>query len=456
MIRARSIRLRAALALAVPVTLLWLGAATVTARLLTGEMEEVFDSALQETGQRLLQLAVIEVLNREDEGVTRHVAALDAHEEYFTYLVRDDRGRVLLASHAAEAAQVPVFAAPGFHQTADFRFYQESAVRGTVTLTIAEPLAHRRDVAGELTLALALPVLLVLPLGVLAILYGLGFGLRPLGLLRDQVARRNAHDLAPLAAEGLPAELRPIADSMNQLFARLDAAFDAERSFAATAAHELRTPLAGAVLQLQRLQRRTAEPETARAAAEIEASLKRLTHLSARLMQLARAEGARLVGPPQDLRPVLDLVAQDFDRGADAGRLHLALPDAPVISTLDPDAVAIIARNLIENALRHGSGDAVQASLAADGAFCVRNHGPAIPPDRMHRLLRRFEQGQTAAGSIGSGLGLTIVQTIANRCGTTLHLASPAPGQDDGFAATIRLLPQPAPAGPPQLAPPAR
>ena len=99
------------------------------------------------------------------------------------------------------------------------------------------------------------------------------------------------------------------------------------------------------------------DPESARRAGEVEATLKRLTRMSERLMQLERAEGARLlVDSPQDLRPVLRIVAGDFDRGDDAGRVTLGLPDAPMPSDIDPDAVAILARNLIENALCHGQG----------------------------------------------------------------------------------------------------
>ena len=133
-----SIRLRSAAALSAIVTLIWLGTALVTARLLTSELNEVFDSALQETGQRILQLAVVDVLERDEEGVTRHVMALDDHDEHFTYIVRDDRGRVLLTSHRADPARFPAFAETGFHQTEDRRFYHETAVRGTIALTIAE------------------------------------------------------------------------------------------------------------------------------------------------------------------------------------------------------------------------------------------------------------------------------------------------------------------------------
>ena len=79
-----SIRLRSAAALSLVVTVIWLVTAGVTARLLHSELDEVFDSALQETGQRILQLAVVDVLGREEEGVTQHVMALDEHADETT------------------------------------------------------------------------------------------------------------------------------------------------------------------------------------------------------------------------------------------------------------------------------------------------------------------------------------------------------------------------------------
>lgn len=440
--RPGSIRIRSAIALSVIVTALWLATAVLTARLLSAELDEVFDSALQETGQRILQLAVVDVLNREEAGITRRVTGLAAHDEHFTYVVRDDRGGVLLTSHRADPGDFPAFPQPGFHEAEGHRYYQESAVRGTVILTIAEPLSHRKEVGVEMAIALALPLLVMVPLSVVAIFYGLGFGLRPLEALRNQLSRRGATALSPVAVDGLPAELRPIADTVNDLLARLDMAFAAERSFAANAAHELRTPLAGALAQVQRLRQQTTDTETRRRADEVEQTLKRLTRLSERLMQLARAEGARLVSDsPTDLCAILSLVVRDFDHGPDAGRVALALPDAAVMSLVDPDAVAIVARNLIENALRHGQAGAVQVRLDAGGILTVDNDSPVIPPEQLALLTDRFVRG--ASGGDGSGLGLAIVQTIAGRIGSDLRLLSPLPGQTAGFRAALLLQAHP-------------
>ena len=77
-------------------------------------MDEVFDSALQETAQRLLPLAVVDIVGREDDGVTQRLGAIREHDEFFTYIVRDADGRILLQSHAADPAMFPAYDGPGF------------------------------------------------------------------------------------------------------------------------------------------------------------------------------------------------------------------------------------------------------------------------------------------------------------------------------------------------------
>lgn len=167
--RVRSLQARLALMLGAGVTLLWLASASFTAHLLHGELDEVFDSALEETAQRLLPLAVMEILGREEPGVSQRIAALRAHEEFYTYLVRDPAGAVLIASHRAEPADFPPCTAPGFTQTATHRLYCDAALKGTFTIAVAEPLAHRARIAQELVMALGLPLVVLIPLALAGI-----------------------------------------------------------------------------------------------------------------------------------------------------------------------------------------------------------------------------------------------------------------------------------------------
>ncbi|MCR8548912.1 ATP-binding protein [Salipiger sp. P9] len=441
----RSLQARLALGIGLLLTLFWIAAASVTALALRSEIGEVFDSTLEETAQRLLPLAVSEIVAREDEGVTQRLGAIRTHEEFFTYLVRDDQGRILLQSHTADPAVFPDYDGTGFRQTASHRFYNADALQGTIRITVAEPLDHRADVAWDLMMGLGLPLLIAIPAALLAVAVAVRASLGPLRRFRDTLASRGARDLSPVPAPGLPAEIAPVAETLNELLMRLKAAFEAERSFASNAAHELRTPLAGAIAQAQRLKAETADPEARTRAGDIEATLKRLTRVSERLMQMARAEGGRLRGDSAtDLRPLLEIIVQDLARQAPEGALALDLPERPVLSDLDPDALAIVLRNLTDNALRHGSpGTPVRIALDAAGRLSVTNDSPLVPPTVLARLTHRFERG--AAHAEGSGLGLAIVTTIAERTGGKLDLCSPVPGRQDGFCAGLQLPVAPGP-----------
>lgn len=441
----RSLQVRLGLSLGILLTLLWIAAASATGVMLRREIDRIFDSTLQEAAQRLLPLAVVEIVGREEEGVTQRLADLREHDEFLTYIVRDDEGRILLQSHEADPAAFPAWAGPGFSTTATHRLYGEGALQDTIRITVAEPLAHRAAAARGLWAGLGLPLLVVIPAALLAIVLAVRSGLAPLRRYRDRLAARSPLDLAPVPCDDLPVEAAPVGAALNALLAQLKSTFEAERNFAANAAHELRTPLAGAIAQAQRLRAETKDAGAGKRAAEIEASLKRLARMAERLLQLARAEGGRLrVDHASDLRIAARLIMEDIEKAV-PGRIALSLPDRPVMSDLDPDAFGIVCRNLVENALRHGAPDEpVEASLEGDGRFRVANDGPVVPAEVLDRLARRFERG--TAGKDGSGLGLAIVAGIAERISSRLILQSPRPGRSSGFEAALVL-----PTGPERL-----
>jgi two-component system OmpR family sensor kinase len=422
----RSLQGRLGLSLGLVLTILWLLAATLTTVIVRGELDEVFDSALRETAERILPLAVTDIVGREDQGVTQRLAPVREHDEFFTYLVRDAEGRILLQSHAADPGVFPPWDGAGFRQTATHRLYSDAALQGTIRITVAEPLAHRASVAREIQMGLGLPLLIVLPVALAAIVLAVRFSLYPLRRFRARLEARGARDLSAVPAGDLPAEIAPLAATLNSLLARLRKAFEAERSFAANAAHELRTPLAGAIAQAQRLRSETHDPATEAHAAEIEATLKRLTRLSERLVQLARAEGGRLrIERSADLRTVARVVVDDLGRATAPGRIALTLPDTAVMSDIDPDAFAILCRNLVENALRHGAMDTpVDVTLTKDGHLVVANDGPVLPRGTLDRLTARFERAN--ASTDGSGLGR--------------HRGSDREPTHSGVAASGRLL----------------
>ncbi|MGH7152664.1 MAG: ATP-binding protein [Acetobacteraceae bacterium] len=432
----RSLQWRLSLWLGLGITLLWALAAVVTAQKMRHEMNEVFDSALEETAQRILPLAVLDIVGRDSDDAAQRVATLRQHDEYFTYVVRDAEGRALLRSHNADLAIFPPFTGMGFANTPTHRVYFDAALRGTVTIAVAEPLAHRRAVAKEVLLRLALPLGLVVPLSLLGVWGVVRLSMAPIRTFRSGIEARGSGDLTPIAADDLPSEIKPIARAVNRLLDRLRRTLDAERSFTANSAHELRTPVAAALAQTQRLIAEAPDDATRNRAGHIETALRRLSRLSEKLMQLARAEGGRLqVVEPTDVVVILRMVVREMTGSADSvGRIELILPDAPVLSRIDPDAFAILTRNLIENALKHGlQREPVRVALSADGVLRVTNAGPAVPSGLLARLSQPFERGRAQAD--GAGLGLAIAKAIAAGTGGSIELISPLEGRQDGFEA---------------------
>jgi len=430
-----SLRRRLAFALTTATTVLWLAGTAAAGLILEHETGEVFDSALREVAERVLPLAYAELLSRETTEPQR-VAPVGTHAEYITYVVRDAAGKVLLQSTDADVAKFPEHPTPGFVSTNGLRAYTVSGVKNTVFVTTAESLDHRRGAVWKSIAALLGPLLATAPAILAAVWVFVRIAMKPIDRFRGELERRGRGNLKPLPARGLPKEVAPVAGAVNALIGRLSDALQAERSFTANSAHELRTPIAAALAQVQRLMAELPENAARERASAIAAALRRLARLSEKLLQLAKAEGGGLIAAPLPLAPVLRLVVAETEDWHDQ-RLTLDIDDGGVIYDLDPDAFAVLARNLIENAVKHGDPEApITMRLTAD-RFEVVNHGPVVDAEDLRRLTRPFERGPTQAK--GSGLGLAIVAAICRGAGLRLELASPAPGADDGFAAIVHF-----------------
>ncbi|MEP7275418.1 MAG: ATP-binding protein, partial [Betaproteobacteria bacterium] len=262
---------------------------------------------------------------------------------------------------------------------------------------------------------------------------GVGRGLSPLETMSRALGKRRPDALAPLAERGLPDELRPLAASLNALLARLDAALGAQRRFTADAAHELRTPLAALVLQLDVARRVGDDPARVAAYDDLEGGVARASHLVDQLLTLARVEPEALA----TLATACDLPALAKEaivaRGALAAgkRIDLGLArETPALVRGDPASLSILLSNLLDNALRYtpeGGRVDVAIDRAGDGGavLVVTDTGPGIPPDERERVFDRFHRGADAPAT-GSGLGLSIVKRIADAHGASIALGDPA------------------------------
>lgn len=423
------------------ITLLWLVAVGFGAFVMHDEFGEIFDSALQETAERLVPLVADDLTRRDDLSTPRRIEALRAsgEEEYLTYQVRDAAGRVLLHSHTAVADPFDAPLKVGFWQSATGRIYTAATADGALFVQVKDSAAERREATMEGSLALLLPVLLIVPVTIAAVWFVVRRVLAPVETLRAAIGEKDGGNLAAIAAADLPQELRPILRSVNLLLARLRAVLAAEREFTSNSAHELRTPIAGALAQTQLLLAELKDVPTQARAQQVETSLQKLTRLTEKLLQLARAEaGIGVTETTFDVAAVLGVVVTDFQRASDdAGRIRFRSDLAgPALREGTADAFAIVLRNLIENALLHGqAGEPVDILLTQTGNVRIRNGAPRMDEAELAAVRKRFSRGRTAAP--GSGLGLSIADRLLAQMRASLVLTSPVPGRDDGFQAEI-------------------
>ena len=146
--------------LTVGMTLLWILALSGAVYVSQNKLNELFDSALAETAQRIMPLAVIEIINREDTAQTQQVMSFKAHDEPLVYIVRNNLGQILLKSHNANPAIFNQTLLIGFNSSTTHRFYGVSALQNTLHIEVAEPLIQRREAVIEMAVTLLWPLIL--------------------------------------------------------------------------------------------------------------------------------------------------------------------------------------------------------------------------------------------------------------------------------------------------------
>lgn len=435
---------RLAANLTIILSVCWLIAVATAAFTVHYEMNEVFDSVLQEAAQQILP----DIIARQGTTLLETPASdpivmpAVPHDEYITYQVLAADGRLLLRSHQAPTRPYTLPIRPGFSSPGSGRVYTEPSVDGRLFIQIAEPAEHRAEAIRGAVLWLILPLTALVPIIFFLVPWTVRRGLRPLLALQTEIRQRNRTNMTEIAPGQMPQELQPILADVNLLLRRLALAIDSERNFATNSAHELRTPLASALANAQLLinQFDPGDPRAVRATALAD-QLHRLGQYVTKLLELAQADaGVALQRQAVDLLPVLHLVLDEFaHQPGVANRLQLhAEGRHDFVVHAHVDAAAIALRNLVENAIVHGAAGApIDITLEEDGCVTVTNEAPVIPPDRLAKLVNRYQRLSPSAP--GSGLGLAIVRAIMEQSGGALILRSPAPGRAGGFSATLQF-----------------
>ena len=282
--------------------------------------------------------------------------------------------------------------------------------------------------------------------GAVAILVAsmIGYLLASLGLAPVEAMRRRAREVSLLSSDEelpLPAahdEIWRLGETLNEMLARLRAAFERESRFVADASHELRTPIAIIKTELEgalQVANSTSPVHASLVAANEECD--RLAQLAEDLLVIARtADGQLQIRPePIQVLALLSGVRDGFsDRAALRGRVIRIQAEADIIVLVDPVRLRQALGNLVDNALRHGDGEILLVARRSAGEIeiDVSDEGPGFPSDLANRAFERFARGDHSRHGEGVGLGLAIVRAIAEAHGGTATIV-------DDLPSTVRI-----------------
>jgi len=296
-------------------------------------------------------------------------------------------------------------------------------VAGQSVMVEAAETRRKRDSAarGALVSAIA-PVTLLTIAAVAAVIFGVRRGLVPVEQLREELQHRSHTHLSPVGETHVVEELLPLVRELNDMLGRLQRAQDTQARFIANAAHQLRTPIAGLVTQIDLA--RTG-PDAAIHLGHAREAAARLARLAQQILSLAAADPTSNPTPkrePCDLAEIARARAEEWLRLAGSVELEFDLHRAPIRG--DAVLVGELASNLVDNACRYGATAVKIATSAQSGRaiLTIEDDGPGIPAEERTRIFERFHRLQHQSGD-GSGLGLAIVAEIAQRHEARIEVA---------------------------------
>lgn len=359
------------------------------------------------------------------------------------------RGEVILET-VARTASSPGMAdvAPGYStRTFGGKLWRTYVLQqGGIRVATADRLDVREGLMRDIGLAAGLPFAVALAGSLLLLWFAIGRGLAPIEAIRRQLARRRPDDDAALPVTAVPAELSPLVDTIGHLLERVRGMIARERRFTDDAAHELRTPLTAVKTHLQvmgvALEREPAGPAVAQSLAHASEGVLRMQRTLEQLLLLARLDGDEetLAGETADAFDAARQAVRDAEAGCgNPGRVRLAAAEGPMAVAVPQELLVSALRNLLDNALRYATdGSPVVLEVGPDGAgrigFTVLDSGPGMTPAECGQAVERF--WRRSKTPLGSGLGLSIVSTIAMRYQGEVRLA-PRPG--GGLQAQLAL-----------------
>ncbi|WP_332742110.1 sensor histidine kinase [Hydrogenophaga sp.] len=427
-----SLRRQLLLWLLLPQLVLWAGGGLLTYRIALSYAEKAIDQSLMQSVRALARQVkpIGSGLLIDFPRAAQDVLAQDPGDP-LSYLVTSPPGQFLLGNPRLPA---PPHAPTRFGEPMLYRAtldrqplrivamdvsYGEDSAPQTLRVQVGKGTAAQQQIARELVADLLVPLLAIGVLLSLLVYGGIRRGLAPLKRLTGQLENRSVNALSPIGMTQAPSEVHALVQAVNGLLGEVERSVAQEKRFINDAAHQLRTPLAGLISQVELAQRETHDPVLGARLAKVLTGAERSAHLVHQLLTLARNE-TQARREPLDLAELAREVAREWTPRAMAAGVDLGYEGVEHLP-LDGDALQLreALANLIDNALRYtprGSSVTLRVTARGSGAeLAVEDNGPGLTDEEMAHVFQRFWRASELPG--GCGLGLAIVREIARRHG---------------------------------------
>ena len=436
-----SLRKKLLLLLVPPLLILILIASSILFRFAIVEQRDAFDNALYDSAYSIFQL-----IEKSEDGIEK--LSLPKNEKQFIlndqsdivfYNVVDTNGNVL--NGETDAGLMPALKGkeinPNFSDgtvhnlpvriVSTLVTIQKNGRDTPVYIQVAETLNKRKSLASHVLIDIIVPQLLLVLFTIVIIWFGVERGLQPLFDLQAAVSKRSYLDLSEIDLPNVPTEVMILVNSVNTLMRQLEDVLSAQNRFIADAAHQLRTPLAGAQAQLELALLEDDPTQHKQLLDRVGDSMERLSHTISQLLSLARNQQDAIHNTersPVNLNLIAQEVTTDMVPAAIKKSIDLGFEasEQAAMSLGDSKRIKEMLYNLIDNALLYTPANGkVTVNVkreAGEILLSVEDNGPGIPKDEREKVFERFHR-VIGTGQEGSGLGLAIVMEIAQ-----LHQAS--------------------------------
>ena len=418
----RSLQARLLLLVLSGVALVWLVTSVLTWIDVRHELDELLDGHLAQAAALLVVQQAQEMEGGDDRGLDAPTLHRYAPKVAFQVF---HEGRLVLRSANAPVAPM-VEADPDFKsgfktvplQGQAWRVFAAHGAERDVQVYVGEQMGSRKDILWAVLRSTLWPMLIALPLLILAVWWAVYRGVQPIRHLSRVLAERQPQALSPVTLENAPSEMVPMIDALNGLFERIGQLLESERRFTADAAHELRTPLAAIRMQAQVAMGEADDALRLHALQGLLEGCDRATRLVGQLLSLSRLEAAESPAMADvDLRVLAQRVVAELAPKAIGKQQSLEFEGSEsCVMPGNETLLAVLVRNLVDNAVRYSPPAArIRVSVRRQGAqvvLGVEDSGPGLDAADRQRLGERFFR-VTGSVESGSGLGWSIVRRIA-------------------------------------------